>query len=81
MKNNALIALVPKELQEAWDGIAPSLGSASNRGIETVFYASPEEAIQLIRKPQEELVAPPKDEMEWFNKRAELRGVDISRYL
>ena len=41
----------------------------------------PVEAIQLIRKPQEELVSPPKDEKEWFNKRAQLRGVDISKYI
>jgi Fe-S-cluster-containing hydrogenase component 2 len=41
----------------------------------------PVEAIQLVRKPQDELVLPPKDEAEWFNKRAELRGVDISKYL
>ena len=41
----------------------------------------PVEAIQLIRKPQEELVAPPKDETAWYNKRAQLRGVDISKYL
>jgi NAD-dependent dihydropyrimidine dehydrogenase PreA subunit len=40
----------------------------------------PSEAIQLIRKPEDELVAPPKDEMDWYEKRARIRGVDISAY-
>ncbi|UCG05298.1 MAG: 4Fe-4S binding protein [Desulfobacterales bacterium] len=40
----------------------------------------PSEAIQLVRKPTEELVAPPKDEMDWFEKRGRLRGVDFSQY-
>jgi len=40
----------------------------------------PSEAIQLVRKPVEEQVAPPKDEMDWYEQRAKLRGVDISAY-
>ena len=40
----------------------------------------PTESIKLIRKEPEEIIAPPKDEMEWFEKRASEVGVDISRY-
>jgi len=40
----------------------------------------PVEAISLIRKPEDQIETPPNDEMEWYNKRAQLRGVDISRY-
>ncbi|MFZ5571844.1 MAG: ATP-binding protein [Thermodesulfobacteriota bacterium] len=40
----------------------------------------PVEAIQLIRKETADLVAPPKDEKEWFAKRGDLRGVDFSGY-
>lgn len=38
------------------------------------------EAIQLVRKPQDELVAPPRDEMAWYEERARKRGVDFSAY-
>jgi Fe-S-cluster-containing hydrogenase component 2 len=41
----------------------------------------PVDAIKLIRKDPEEIVAPPKDEMEWYEKRAKEVGVDISKYL
>jgi hypothetical protein len=34
----------------------------------------------MIRKQPEEIEAPPKDEMEWYDKRGKLRGVDFSRY-
>jgi len=40
----------------------------------------PTESIKLIRKNPEEIVTPPKDEMEWFEKRANEVGVDISKY-
>lgn len=40
----------------------------------------PSEAIQLVRKPPEEIVTPPKDEMDWYEKRGNLRGVDFSAY-
>jgi ferredoxin len=40
----------------------------------------PSEAIQLIRKQPDEIVLPPKDEMEWYEKRGHLRGVDFSQY-
>ena len=40
----------------------------------------PSEAIQLIRKQPDEIVLPPKDEMEWYEKRGDLRGVDFSQY-
>jgi len=40
----------------------------------------PSEAIQLIRKQPDEIVLPPKDEMEWYEKRGNLRGVDFSQY-
>ncbi len=38
------------------------------------------EAIKLIRKDPEEIISPPKDEMEWYDKRASEIGVDISKY-
>ena len=38
------------------------------------------EAISMIRKLPEEIVPSPKDEMEWYEKRAIERGVDISRF-
>jgi NAD-dependent dihydropyrimidine dehydrogenase PreA subunit len=40
----------------------------------------PEEAITLVRKPESEIETPPRDEMEWFDVRARMRGVDISRF-
>jgi len=40
----------------------------------------PSEAIQLIRKPPEDIEAPPKDEMDWYEQRAKMRGVDFSQY-
>jgi electron transport complex protein RnfB len=38
------------------------------------------EAIQLIHKSPEELMPPPKDEMDWYEKRASQRSVDFSAY-
>jgi len=40
----------------------------------------PVEAISLIRKPEDQIEIPPTDELEWYTKRAQLRGVDISKY-
>jgi len=40
----------------------------------------PAEAIHLVRKPDQELVFPPTDEMAWYEARARERGIDISRY-
>jgi ferredoxin len=40
----------------------------------------PSEAIRLVRKEEEELVPPPKDEMSWFEERGRQRGVDFSIY-
>ena len=40
----------------------------------------PSEAIQLIRKQESEIVPPPKDEMDWYEKRAKIRDIDISQY-
>lgn len=40
----------------------------------------PSEAIQLIRKQPEEIVLPPKNEMEWYEMRGNSRGVDFSQY-
>ena len=40
----------------------------------------PSEAIQLVRKPPEQIVPPPKDEPEWQDQRGRFRGVDFSRY-
>lgn len=41
----------------------------------------PEQAISLMRKPEERIDTPPTDEMEWYKERARLRGVDISRFI
>ena len=41
---------------------------------------SPEEAIKLVWKQTAEIASPPLDEMDWFDKRAKQRGVDISPY-
>jgi H+/Na+-translocating ferredoxin:NAD+ oxidoreductase subunit B len=38
------------------------------------------EAISLIRKPEEQIDTPPSDEIAWYEKRAQLRGIDISRF-
>ena len=40
----------------------------------------PSKAITLIRKPDDQRMEPPADEMEWYRARARARGVDISRY-
>lgn len=40
----------------------------------------PAEAISLKRKRPEEIHQPPKDEMDWYVRRASERGVDITRY-
>jgi electron transport complex protein RnfB len=40
----------------------------------------PSEAISLRRKPEGEILPPPRDEMDWYDKRAQVRGVDISRF-
>jgi NAD-dependent dihydropyrimidine dehydrogenase PreA subunit len=40
----------------------------------------PTEAIALVRKQPEDITPPPKNEMDWFEKRASERGVDISKY-
>ncbi|MBW2678088.1 MAG: 4Fe-4S binding protein [Deltaproteobacteria bacterium] len=40
----------------------------------------PSEAMVLVRKQPEEIVPPPSDEMDWYEKRAAERGIDISQY-
>jgi Fe-S-cluster-containing hydrogenase component 2 len=40
----------------------------------------PSEAIRLIRKEPSDIVSPPKDEMDWYDKRATTKGVDISKF-
>jgi ferredoxin len=40
----------------------------------------PAKAISLVRKQPEEIVPPPRDEMDWYQKRATERGVDFSKY-
>lgn len=40
----------------------------------------PSEAIRLVRKPDAEVVAPPKDEQDWFRKRGAERGTDFQEY-
>jgi electron transport complex protein RnfB len=38
------------------------------------------EAAKLIHKSREELMPPPRDQMDWYEKRATARGVDFSAY-
>ncbi len=40
----------------------------------------PEEAITRVRKKPDEIVPPPRNEMDWYEKRAIERGVDFSKY-
>jgi ferredoxin len=40
----------------------------------------PSEAMKLVRKQPQEIVPPPTDEMDWFEKRGRERGVDFSAY-
>jgi NAD-dependent dihydropyrimidine dehydrogenase PreA subunit len=40
----------------------------------------PEEAIRLIRRPEEEVVDPPVDQEQWYRERGQARGVDFSQY-
>jgi NAD-dependent dihydropyrimidine dehydrogenase PreA subunit len=40
----------------------------------------PSEAIQLVRKQPEELIAPPKDERSWYEERGKQRGVDFEAF-
>ncbi len=40
----------------------------------------PAEAISLKRKPNNAIQTPPRDEMDWYEKRARLRGVDFSAF-
>jgi ferredoxin len=42
--------------------------------------ACPTEAITMLRKPEDELVSPPMNEMEWFKERGHEREVDFSQY-
>ena len=40
----------------------------------------PSEAIRLVRRPENETVAPPENEQAWFDDRAQKRGIDYSQY-
>ena len=40
----------------------------------------PGEAIQLVRRPESEVVQPPADQEQWYKERGQLRGVDFSQY-
>lgn len=40
----------------------------------------PNQAVSLVRKPEEQIETPPKDEMEWYKVRARMRGVDIGDF-
>lgn len=40
----------------------------------------PTEAIEIVRKSEQEVIAPPVNEMAWFDERARQRNVDISLY-
>ena len=40
----------------------------------------PEEAIRLKRRPESEITDPPLDQEQWYKERAQVRGVDFSKY-
>jgi len=40
----------------------------------------PADAVTLVRKPESSLVAPPKNEADWYARRGESRGVDFSSF-
>ena len=40
----------------------------------------PSDAIALARKQPDEIVPPPKNEQDWYAKRADQRGIDISKF-
>jgi Fe-S-cluster-containing hydrogenase component 2 len=40
----------------------------------------PTDAIQLARRPESELAAPPLDQEQWYKERGRMRGVDFSKY-
>ncbi|OFW60836.1 MAG: 4Fe-4S ferredoxin [Candidatus Solincola sediminis] len=40
----------------------------------------PSEAIKLVRKEEAELVVPPLNEPDWFEKRGQVRGIDFTPY-
>jgi ferredoxin len=40
--------------------------------------ACPEDAMSLVRRPEEEIIPPPVTEQDWLKERAESRGIDIS---
>jgi Pyruvate/2-oxoacid:ferredoxin oxidoreductase delta subunit len=40
----------------------------------------PTDAIKLVPKPEEQVVDPPVNEVEWFRERGQNRGVDFSQY-
>ena len=41
----------------------------------------PENALTLVRRPEEEIKPIYKDERDWMEARAEIRGIDIKRVL
>lgn len=41
----------------------------------------PEGAISLVKKPEKDIVKPPKNEMQWLQARAKTRCVDFSKYI
>ncbi len=40
----------------------------------------PSEAIELVRRPEDQCVMPPVNEADWYDERARIRGVDYSQY-
>jgi ferredoxin len=49
-------------------------------GCALCISACPTDAIKLVRKGEEQLLIPPKDDDEWFKERGRRRGVDFSNY-
>lgn len=59
---------------------AYSVIKASCIGCGLCVSTCPSEAIALIRRQPQEIANPPKNEMDWYEKRAQSRGVDFSAY-
>jgi electron transport complex protein RnfB len=50
-------------------------------GCGVCVMACPEEAMSLIRRPQEEIALPPRTEEEWRERRATERGLDLTKVM